>query len=492
MTGDGIPEFAIVGHPNEGKSAVVSTLAEDDSVRVTPFPGETVVCQAFPVVIDGKEVIRFIDTPGFQNPKKTLTWIRNYRGDPGRILPAYLEKHSNDPDFTDDCRLLEPIAGGAGIIYVVDGSRPVRNVDLAEMEILRLTGRPRMAVINCKEDETAHLEAWKGEFRKHFNAVRVFNANKATYAERIELLENLKGIDQDWGTALQRVISAFKADWQQRNAMTADIICDLLETSLSYSLTRSFTEATREESLREELQKEYAQSIEKMEEKAHRRIRRLFKHNIFNYSLPAHSILNENLFSKKTWQFLGLTPRQLITAAGMAGGAVGAALDLAAAGLTFGIFTTIGGLLGAGWAALGGGKRLARMKVVGLNLGGEKIQIGPMENIQFVYVLLDRALIFYSHIINWAHGRRDYPDKKHGSKGAAKAGLTFEWDDRKRKICKAFYTAVRGHDDQQKASSRKAMNEMLQKVLHNISHSEQRYGVMGHGSSGHAIHSRSV
>ena len=33
-----IPEFAIVGHPNEGKSSVVSTLAEDDSVRVTPTP----------------------------------------------------------------------------------------------------------------------------------------------------------------------------------------------------------------------------------------------------------------------------------------------------------------------------------------------------------------------------------------------------------------------------------------------------------------------
>ena len=32
MSSDGIPEFAIVGHPNEGKSAVVSTLAEDDTV----------------------------------------------------------------------------------------------------------------------------------------------------------------------------------------------------------------------------------------------------------------------------------------------------------------------------------------------------------------------------------------------------------------------------------------------------------------------------
>ncbi|MBC8420078.1 MAG: GTPase/DUF3482 domain-containing protein [Desulfobacterales bacterium] len=478
MTHDMIPEFAIVGHPNEGKSAVVSTLSEDDSVRVTPYPGETVVCQTFPVTIDGKEIIRFIDTPGFQNPNKTLAWMKKYRGDDARILSIYLKAHAGDPDFKDDARLLEPIAEGAGIIYVVDGSRPVRNVDLAEMEILRLTGRPRMAIINCKEDETAYLEQWKMEFRKHFNAVRVFNANKATYAERIELLESLKSIDQDWGPALETVILAFKEDWQQRNSLTAEIICDLLEDCLSYSITRILAERTDEKALREDLRKEYNRTIEGIEKKAHRKIRKLFKHNIFNYPLPAHSILHEDLFSKKTWQLLGLTPRQLIAAAGMAGGAIGAVLDLAAAGLTFGIFTSIGGLLGAGWAALGGGKHLARMKVVGLSLGGQQIQIGPIENIQFTYVLLDRALIFYSHIINWAHGRRDYPSSPFTSKGPVKAGLTFEWDDQNKGICRSFYESVRSNDGRQKAVSRKALKEMLQGVLLNISQSERIYGMI--------------
>ena len=66
------PVFAVVGHPNEGKSTVLSTLAEDDRVGVSPFPGETTECQAFPVVIDGREVLRFVDTPGFQYPVATL------------------------------------------------------------------------------------------------------------------------------------------------------------------------------------------------------------------------------------------------------------------------------------------------------------------------------------------------------------------------------------------------------------------------------------
>lgn len=76
--------FAIVGHPNEGKSSVVSTLTEDDSVRITPIPGETTVCRTFPVVIDGIEIIRFVDTPGFQSPKAALAWLREHEG-PGML-----------------------------------------------------------------------------------------------------------------------------------------------------------------------------------------------------------------------------------------------------------------------------------------------------------------------------------------------------------------------------------------------------------------------
>ena len=80
MSHTDIPEFAILGHPNEGKSSVVSTLVEDDSVRIGPTPGETIVCQTFQVIIDAREVIRFTDTPGFQNPHQTLQWMKKFQG----------------------------------------------------------------------------------------------------------------------------------------------------------------------------------------------------------------------------------------------------------------------------------------------------------------------------------------------------------------------------------------------------------------------------
>jgi hypothetical protein len=472
MKNNSIPEFAIIGHPNEGKSAVVSTLAEDDSVRVSPYPGETISCQTFPVKIDGREIIRFTDTPGFQNPKRVLTWMKNYQGTDSRILRAFIDSHEDDPDFKEDCELFKPVVMGAGIIYVVDGSRPVRKVDLTEMEILRLTGCPRMAIINCKEDETGYLDQWKTEFRKHFNAIRLFNAHRATYAERIVLLENLKGMEQDWEPALETVISAFKEDWHRRIASTAEIICDMIEDCLTCRVTKKITEKTDEDSLKKQLREDYNATIEKIEKVAHRKIRRHFKHNVFNYDLPPYSILHEDLFSEKTWQVLGLTPRQLITAAGLAGGAIGAALDLAAAGLSFGIFTAIGGLAGAGWTALGGGKRLAETKVVGLNLGGRFMRIGPTVNMQFMYILMDRVLIFYSHIINWAHGRRDYPDDESPSDPPRKTGFTYRWDKQTKNRFRDFYSSIRSGDERRKTLSRRAFIKSLHKLLSEISHSD--------------------
>jgi hypothetical protein len=182
----------------------------------------------------------------------------------------------------------------------------------------------------------------------------------------------------------------------------------------------------------------------------------------------------QDLFSAKTWQVLGLSPKQLITTAGLAGGSVGAVIDVAAAGLTFGIFTAIGGAVGAGWAALGGGKRLAKVKVSGLKLGGQQIKMGPNENIQFIYILIDRFLIFYSHIINWAHGRRDYPvssDKGHSE--LAKESFTTKWDDDEKRICQNFFKAIQKGDENRKEISLQELKEVLRDKLNRISHGEE-------------------
>lgn len=472
-----IPEFAIVGHPNEGKSSVVSTLAEDDSVRISATPGETIRCQTFTVTIDGQAIIRFTDTPGFQNPHRTLEWMQDYSGPATEVVRQFITTHSADSEFADDCELLLPVIRGAGIIYVVDGSRPLRNVDRAEMEILRLTGRPRMAIINCKQDDTGYLEQWKNEFRKHFNAVRVFNSHKATYAERIDLFKSLEAIDQDWQPALEKVIVAFKEDWACRNRVAAEVIGDLAEHCLTYTLARPLGENLVESEVQGQIKAEYLTALAASERKAQQRIRRLFKHNIFQYDLPPQSILHEELFGEKTWELLGLSKGKLIVAAALSGAAIGGALDLMLGATSLGLFMAVGGASGAGYAAFGGVESLARTKVLGKKLGGQQLRIGPNRNIQFLYILLDRQLIYYSQTINWAHGRRGSPVTAVQLREASgKAGFSNDWDKEKKRICTEFFAAILGTDEDERDRLKQALTGMIEEILHEISRSEQAYG----------------
>ncbi len=465
-----VPEFAVVGHPNEGKSSVLSTLAEDDSVRISPMPGETKECQSFPVSIDGREIIRFVDTPGFQNPRKTLQWMQEYQGSDETLIKEFIAAHEHKPEFHDDCSLLQPLLRGAGIIFVVDGSRPLRNMDKAEMEILRLTGCPRMAIINCKDDETAWLAKWQQEFRKHFNAIRLFNSCKATYAERIGLLESLKAIDQDLQPQLDRVITVFKQDWQARNDQVAEFILSFLETGVSYSRSLHIRPGTDETALTNKLHQEYESYLRNLEKKCQKQMRSLYKHNIFNLELPPQSILQEDLFAGKTWEFLGLNSSQLIMAGAVSGAAVGAGIDIAAAGLSFGVFSTIGGLVGAAGTALKGKEFLTGSRLLGLRLDDQRLQVGPVKNIQLLFILLDRQLLFYRHIINWAHGRRDYENNlAAGNENVAEVAFTAGWDGRQRKICYRFFTELQKSRGTEQENTRAALLDLINSMLQEIS-----------------------
>jgi GTPase Era involved in 16S rRNA processing len=465
-----VPEFAIIGHPNEGKSSVLSTLAEDDRVRISPIPGETTDVQRFPVTIDGREIIRFVDTPGFQNPRQTLAWMQAYNGPANQLLPAFIAAHRDDPDYRDDCSLLTPVAQGAGVIFVVDGARPLRNMDKVEMEILRLTGAPRLAVINSKGEDSRYLEYWHSEFRKHFNAIRVFNSSRANYAQRIELLESLKAIDQQLEPLLKMVISTFQKDWQGRSQRTAELILEFLSDVLDYHATATCGAKDNETSIKKKLTQSYMDYVSRKEQQARKAIRTLYKHNIFDLELPPHSILEEDLFSDRTWDFLGLTDKQLVLAGAISGATIGAGIDLAAAGISFGVFSALGGILGAAGTLLKGKDLIDSFKLLGFKVGGESIQVGPARNIQLLFILIDRCLLFTSHVINWAHGRRDYDQKTLLEQpDSDKQGFTSSWNSDERKVCSQFFHALQKQDHETLKKTGAQLHEILVKQLGQIS-----------------------
>ncbi|NLY40644.1 MAG: GTPase/DUF3482 domain-containing protein [Desulfovibrionales bacterium] len=454
-----VPGFAVVGHPNEGKSSVVATLVENDRIRISPRPGETTTAKEYPIYIDGQAVIVFTDTPGFQNPVYLLGWLRQYEGDEAEALEHFIGEHRHDPGLAHECELLGPVARGAGIIYVLDASRPLRRVDVAEMEILRRTGRPRMAILNCKTGEEGFLEDWKNELRKYFHMVRVFHAVRATFAERLRLLESLRVLDQDWEQPLDRVIDAFVRNWKQRNTECAALLCGFLNRVLAMSASRNVKEAERDAEVEARLTRQLEDQIRDEETRLHGQVCDLFRHDRRSFVLPEHSVLREDVFSDTTWTVFGLSKTKLATAAAAAGAAAGAAVDAAALGHGLGIFTVLGGAV-AGFGAFFRGETLLRTRVLGMEMGSRRIQVGPISSAQWLFIILDRFFLQYWHVVHWSHAMRDHDAVPGtGLESRAKQGISDTWSRAERGMCMEFFKARTKNAEQSNAAESGAFAE---------------------------------
>jgi GTPase Era involved in 16S rRNA processing len=464
---DKVPVLAIMGHPNAGKSSVVATLTENDRIAIDKRAGTTTTTDEYPVIIDGRTVMVFVDTPGFQNPSDILEWFQEHADEPD-LAGAFLAEHGDDPMYSHDCALLRPVADGAGIILVVDGSKRIKEKDRTEMELLRLTGRPRMAILNNLTTIDKHMPAWQDALNKSFNSVREFNAHRATYAERIALLGALKTIDQRWEPMLDETIRAFRDDWSRRIEQSTDTIMQLMKDALSKRVTRvvkisDIKSDDQREAIQQQLTLALQQALRQLEMDAQQEIRRHFRHNVWD--LPGTSLLAKDLFSEEVEEALGLRQRQLALAGAAAGAVSGGAIDLGLGGLSLGTAALIGGVVGGALGVLGGAA-LAKLDIQ-RTLGVERFSLGPVTNPRFPFVLLDRIILYAARAMNWSHGRQAadetaahrVPDKEVKRKRGFTEALSTE---KHRTLARFFAAARRGkHDSPHEDESRTIIVEVL-------------------------------
>lgn len=447
---DVTPTFAVVGAVNHGKSSVVSTLSENDQVRISSMPGETVECQRFELA----DLFAFYDTPGFQNAREALPELApaSSASNPLSVFRDFIARHRRNPAFEAECLLFQPLVDGAGLLYVVDGSEPVLEIHAAEMEILRLTGQPRLAIINRTGTDN-HVQDWKRRLGLHFNAVREFNAHHATFADRVELLETLAGIEQSWKPKLLRAVGVYRDEWERRLDDCAEIIVELLADALTHQEVASVSDASkaRRATAAEELKARFIQALGAREAKAHRAIIQLFGHRRVRPDTSEAPVFDDDLFSHDTWRAFGLDERQLVAAGAIGGAAAGAGIDVLTVGHTLLAGAGIGGALGAA-SAFFLGRRRPELKVTvpGLGqkfrVGGSAISVGPYGAVNFPWILLDRAFGTFCYVINRAHARRDDATLSSADMKATleKSGLSAaRWDESARRECERGFGLIR-------------------------------------------------
>ena len=400
------PVFAVVGHPNKGKSSIVSTIAQNDDIAISPRSGTTRDTQRYDISI-GTAGYTLVDTPGFQRPSRALAWLQEHAPSADRRHDA-IRQFIADPQcrqqFPEEVMLLKPIMEGAAILYVVDGSRPYGAEYEAEMEILRWTGQASMALINPIENED-HVQDWQQALGQYFKIVRVFNAMQADFEKVVAILEAFSHIREEWQSTLADIVSEYRRQRASQLEHSASLLEQLLIGLCTYQVSQKVLSKSQAEGLKGILENQYLNDMRKIERQHHEALKRLYQYHHLESSIDELP-LEDNLFDTEQWIMWGLNRKQLTVAATLAGATTGAVVDAALAGSSVMLGALGGGLLGAGSAWLGA-ERISSFRVQGLPLGGYEAHQGPIQNRNFPYVVLGRFLYLADSLRHRTHAHRD-------------------------------------------------------------------------------------
>ncbi len=425
-----VPVFVVVGNVNQGKSSIVAALTEDATVPIDALPGTTVTAAEYAFRAGDEVAFRVIDTPGFQDARRALAWLQARARTPAErpaAVAAFVQTFQGGTDFVDEVRLLAPLVAGGSHIYVVDASAHFEPSSEAEMEILRWTGQPGIAVLNRTRERDFRGE-WRPILAQFFQLVRDFDAHAATFADRLELLRAFRAVKDEWRASMDRAIDAMQAEWRRRGDVANAAVTDLLVDALAHVERHVLKQDEAIDAARTRVHDAYADHLRGLERDARRAVEAAFGHRQLERDEEAVALLDADLLSKESWQAFGLTQAQLAKAGLLWGAAAGVAVDAAVLN-----FTLMGTLVGAGvGAALGyfGATRVPRAwsessrlaKTLFPGASGRFVAVGPATNPQFAWMLLDRALVHLRAVRDRSHARRD-PLALRGEKKGVVAGL---------------------------------------------------------------------
>ena len=328
---------------------------------------------------------------------------------------------------------------GAGILYVVDGSVPYGPEYEAEMKILRWTGQPSMGLIN-PIGTADHIEEWRAALQQYFSVVRVFNAVHSSFGKRVELLRAFGQLREEWREVLDQAVESLIADRSRRRNQAAGVLAETLATMLTHRTEAALPGSEDDTAIRTKQEARYLDALRIMERKSRDRVEEIYDHARLDRKEEALEQLgDQGLFSEKTWKMFGLKRGQILGLGAIGGAALGGMIDASTGGASMLLGTLIGGGLGATTSLLAANS-LAEMKILNIPLGGRKLVVGPIRNLNFPHVVFNRARLHHALVAARTHAERAALDMEDVN-AAALSSLT---SSQRRSLEKCFTHLRRG------------------------------------------------
>ena len=311
---DATPTFAIVGAVNHGKSSVVSTLAENDQVRISAMPGETVECQRFALRDSSFFTIRRV----FKTRVEALAAARS--GGPGARAAGGLSRVH---------RTASRAAGFRGGVPAFPADRRRRGHRLRGRWLGAAAGNPRGRNGNpaahrrsrASPSSTAPaptIMCRTGSGGSGCTSMRCANSTRTTprsptgsscsKRSRASSKAGSRSSCARWRSFAR----SGSGGWA--NARRSSSGCWSMRSRISEVAAADPESQARRAALGEELQQRFRKAVSAREARAQQEIIRLFGHNRVKAEARGRSAFRHGLFSDETWRAFGLDERQLVAA----------------------------------------------------------------------------------------------------------------------------------------------------------------------------------
>ena len=351
--------IAIVGHTNAGKTSLIRTLTRNTGFgAVSQEPSTTKHVEEVRLLAEGVPVIDLYDTPGMEEPIQLRDLIKQIetmaedRPDGPTLIERFLHSEDAKSEFEQEAKVLRQLLASDAGLYVIDTRDPVLPKYQQELDILRLCGKPLVAVLNFVSMPTARADEWRVVLRRvglhvhvHFDAVAPEQDAEAT------LYGGLKVQLNAFSANFERLIACRRKEARERHSAAqksvADMMIDLAAVQIEYP------------------NKHKEPTLEVKGALAHKviaRERQFVAQLLEVYQFTHADVVAENLplidgywqddpFDRQNLERLGLDLATGIATGAAAGAAGGAVVDATVGGLTLGVGMAVGALIGGGSAA---------------------------------------------------------------------------------------------------------------------------------------------
>jgi len=223
-------------------------------------------------------------------------------------------------------------------------------------------------------------------------------------------------LEPEWEQPLEQATNFLLAQRRQRRTQAAALIARTLEDMMSFrekrTLTTLQTSEMSDEELARQLRTSWYHNQRKREQHLRIAIEKLYEHHRVERQeaeLEWHS--EHDLFSESSRKAWGVNRRYLATAGFGAGAVGGAGVDALTLGHSLGAGALVGGLIGAAGSYFYGDRLTLPVLNTGvLSNGLRTATFGPVQDSQFGYVVLGRAVNHWWHISHRNHAGRELLD----------------------------------------------------------------------------------